>query len=179
MPHSHHIGNSASFEKTEGLNAAPSMHNSALPEAIPRAAVSGAIFRGEEVLLVRRGRAPAMGLWSLPGGHIEAGERAVDALARELIEETGITAQLGGVVDAVDVIRRDEKDAVIFHRVIVVFYGIWFAGEPQAASDVSEVMWQRPEDIVGLETTAGLASVIERARANLALHDIRTQCGTL
>ncbi len=141
------------------------MHNSAIPaEAIPRAAVSGAIFRGEDVLLARRGRAPALGLWSLPGGHIEAGETAADAFARELMEETGSAARLSGVADAVDVIRRDDAGAVIFHRVIVVFYGIWLSGEPQAASDVSAVMWRRHHDIAGLETTPGLARVIQRAK---------------
>ena len=137
--------------------------SSSRQEAIARAAVSGAIFRGEEVLLVRRGRAPALGLWSLPGGHIEAGETAREALSRELMEETGIRARLSGVADAVDVIRRDDGGAVIFHRVIVVFYGIWLAGEPVAGDDVSAATWRHPSQIAGLETTPGLAAVIERA----------------
>ena len=138
------------------------------PEVIPRAAVSGAIFRGGEVLLVERGKAPAQGLWSLPGGHIEAGEAAVDALHRELAEETGITARLCGVADVVDVVRRDGEGAVSFHRVIVVFYGIWLAGEPRAESDVSAVMWRRPSDIAGLQTTPGLADVVDRAWMRLS-----------
>src|SRR5262249_19102285 len=103
--------------RLKGLNAAPSMHNSSSSsDVIPRAAVSGAIFRGGQVLLVQRGRAPAKGLWSLPGGHIETGETAAEALVRELMEETGITARLDGVVDAVNVIKRDDDGAVIFHR---------------------------------------------------------------
>jgi 8-oxo-dGTP diphosphatase len=125
--------------------------------------VSGAIFRGEEVLLVQRSRAPSIGVWSLPGGHIEPGESAVEALTRELMEETGTRARLGGIADAVDVIRRDGEGAVIFHRVILVFYGIWLGGEPRAASDASAVMWRHPRAIAGLEATAGLADVIERA----------------
>ena len=143
-------------------------------EAIPRAAVSGAIFRGDEVLLVERAKAPALGLWSLPGGHIEAGETAPDALHRELAEETGIVARLGGVADVVDVVRRDEDGAVSFHRVIVVFYGIWLAGEPRAQSDVSAVMWRRPADIAGLPTTPGLAGVIDRAWMRLAAEGVRS-----
>jgi 8-oxo-dGTP diphosphatase len=141
------------------------MHSSpSNAEAIPRAAVSGAIFRsGGEVLLVRRAKAPAEGLWTLPGGHIEAGEQAEDALRRELREETGVEARLGGVADAVNVIARDADGAVIFHRVIVVFYGLWINGEPRAASDVSAAEWRHPGEISALSTTPGLQDVVRRA----------------
>jgi 8-oxo-dGTP diphosphatase len=132
-------------------------------DAVPRAAVSGAIFRGEEVLLVRRAQPPALGLWSLPGGHIEAGESAADAMRRELLEETGVEARLGGVADAVDVIGRDEMGAVSFHRVIVVFYGAWGAGDPQPASDVSEAQWRHPREIPALPCTTGLLDIVRRA----------------
>jgi 8-oxo-dGTP diphosphatase len=139
-------------------------------DATPRAAVSGAIFRGEEVLLVERAKPPMHGLWSLPGGHIEPGETAPEAMLRELAEETGIRAQLSGVADVVDVIRRDgEGGAVSFHRVIVVFYGIWLDGEPEAADDVSAVMWRRLSDITILRTTPRLADVVARAWTRLSM----------
>jgi ADP-ribose pyrophosphatase YjhB (NUDIX family) len=139
-------------------------------DATPRAAVSGAIFRDGEVLLVERAKPPTIGLWSLPGGHIEPGETAAEALLRELAEETGIRARLCGVADVVDVIRRDgEGGSVSFHRVIVVFYGIWLGGEPAAADDVSAVIWRRPSDIAILRTTPGLADVVSRAWTRLSM----------
>ena len=142
---------------------------------VPRAAVSGAIFRGGDLLLVRRAKAPSNGLWSLPGGHIEAGETAADAMLRELREETGIEARLGGVADAVDAIGRDNAGAVTFHRVIVVFYGLWISGEPQAASDVSATQWRQPDAISRLATTPGLHDVVRRAWLRLALDEaVRT-----
>jgi ADP-ribose pyrophosphatase YjhB (NUDIX family) len=171
MPHSHHIGNSAGLEKTVRPERGISMHSSFSSQVIPRAAVSGAIFRDGEVLLVQRGRPPAMGLWSLPGGHIEAGETAAQAIVRELMEETGVTARLIGVTDAVDVIRRDESGTAIFHRVIVVFYGVWLAGEAVAASDVAAVRWCAPGQVGALGTTPGLAGVIEGARRRLSPTD--------
>ena len=145
------------------------MPNSPSLPAIPQAAVSGAIFRGKDVLLARRGKGVSLDLWSLPGGHIEAGETAAEALARELEEETGITARLGGVADTVDVIRRNENSVVLFHRVIVVFYGVWLRGEPQAASDVSAVQWRHWQDMASLETTPGLADVVQRAWRRMQL----------
>lgn len=133
--------------------------------------MSGAIFRDGAVLLVRRGRPPAQGLWSLPGGHIEPGETAAEAIARELLEETGIAARIGGVADAVDVVRRDTAGAVVFHRVIVVFHGVWLRGEAVAGSDASAVMWCPPERVGALSTTNGLLAVIEKARNRLAADD--------
>jgi 8-oxo-dGTP diphosphatase len=129
----------------------------------PRAAVSAAIFRERQVLLIRRSQPPLEGLWSLPGGHIELGEPAEEAARRELREETGVEARLAGIADTVDVIRRDESGAVMFHRVIVVFYGLWISGEPSAASDALAAEWRDPGQIPGLSTTPGLHDVVRRA----------------
>jgi 8-oxo-dGTP diphosphatase len=155
-------------KRPESVTAVPQMPSSASPvTALPRAAVSGAIFRGDEVLLTQRGQAPMLGAWSLPGGHIEPGEKAADALLRELREETAIEARLLGVADVVDVIRRGEDAAVSFHRVILVFYGIWLDGEARAGSDAAAVMWRRPSEMAALRTTPGLAEVVERAESRL------------
>src|SRR5262249_35110835 len=109
-------------KRLKDLTSLAPVHNSCShPQIFPRPAAGGADVRVDQVLVVQRARAPSAGVWSLPGGHIEAGETAAGAIARELMEETGITAEIGGVADCVDVIRRDDEGEVVFHRVIVVF----------------------------------------------------------
>jgi 8-oxo-dGTP diphosphatase len=140
------------------------MHStSSTADMTPRAAVSAAIFRDGQVLLIQRAKPPLEGLWSLPGGHIELGEPAQEAALRELREETGVTARLAGVADMVDVIGRDGSGGVLFHRVIVVFCGLWISGEARAASDASAAEWRDPGEIPGLCTTPGLHDVVRRA----------------
>ncbi len=134
---------------------------------IPVAAVSAAIFREGKVLLVRRGQAPAAGRWSLPGGHIEPGETARDAAARELREETGIEARLTGVADAVDVIRRAPSGAVSFHLVVVVYCGLWSRGEQRAGGDADAAGWYERSKLAQMDVTEGLVDAVTRAWARL------------
>ncbi len=131
--------------------------------AIPRAAVSAAIFRDGRVLLVKRGRAPAAGLWSLPGGHIEPGETAAAAVERELREETGISAKIDGVAAIKDVVQQNDRGDVIFHRVIIVFHGAWVSGEATAGDDAEAVAWVNRDRLKDLPVTEGLAEIIVRA----------------
>ena len=130
---------------------------------LPRPAASIAVFRGGDVLLVERGKPPVAGLWSLPGGHIEAGEKARDAALRELAEETGVTAEIADVTAVHDVIVRDKAGAVSVHYVLSVFYGRWVAGEPVAATDCRDARFVALDDLKRYALTPGAERIIRTA----------------
>jgi 8-oxo-dGTP diphosphatase len=130
----------------------------------PRCGASAAVFRGREVLLVERGKGALAGLWSLPGGHIEPGETARAAALREVAEETGVQAAIGGLVDVHDVLRHAESDGrLVAHYLLVVFWGRWVAGAPFAGGDAAKARFVALEDIGALRTTDGAPDIIRRA----------------
>lgn len=104
----------------------------ALPAPVP--AVGVVCLRGDEVLLIRRGRPPKQGEWSLPGGRIEPGERAEDAALRELREETGVEARINRLIAVVDGIFPEAGR----HYVLIDFAADWVSGEPVAGDDAME-----------------------------------------
>lgn len=120
----------------------------------PKAAASAAIYRDDGKLLIGlRGKDPRRRLWSLPGGHIEPGETAGNAALREVHEETGIKAELLGLVDINDVIMRRDDGSLRAHYLLTIFYGRWLTGEPVGADDCLEARFVSLDEIDRLETT--------------------------
>lgn len=107
----------------------------------PSAATAGA------VLLVRRGKPPAMGQWSLPGGAQDLGETAEHAARRELAEETGLSCGPLILAANVDSIHRDEAGRVQYHYTILDFAGYWQGGIPMAGSDVTDALFAPLDDL--------------------------------
>lgn len=134
----------------------------------PVLAASIAVWRGGDVLLVQRSKPPLVGVWSLPGGHVEFGERVADAALRELVEETGVEADIVDLIDIVDVIRNDETGNPAYHFALAAFCGRYVSGDAVAGDDAVAVMWTTPDRLDSLELTTGTAGVIRRSLEMMA-----------
>ena len=133
----------------------------------PFLAVSAAIVRAGQVLLVRRARPPAAGLFSLPGGVVELGETLEEALVREVREETGLTIEPVGLAGFRETIVRDGDARIERHFVILPFAARWRAGEVELNEELSEARWLEPAGIAELPTTPGLGEIVANALKRL------------
>lgn len=129
----------------------------------PRCGASAIVFRGAEVLLVERAKGALKGRWSLPGGHVEPGERVAAAAKREVREEAAIGADIGGLVDVHEVLLKDGDGALAAHYIIAVFWGRWLEGEPVAGDDAAEACFVPIGDVEEYPLTEGAAALIRRA----------------
>ena len=137
----------------------------------PFVAASAAIVRDGKVLVVRRARAPANGVFSLPGGVVESGETLHEAVAREVREETGLTIEPVALAGFRETIVRDKENRVERHFVILPFAARWIAGEPVLNEELSEWRWVDQGELATLPTTPGLAAIVAAAFKQLAEAD--------
>ncbi|MHB8285076.1 MAG: NUDIX hydrolase [Caulobacteraceae bacterium] len=133
------------------------------PNKRPTAAVGVVCLRGDEVLMIQRGRAPLKGHWSLPGGKIEWGERAADAALRELSEETGVQAELLGLIDVVDGLFLGEGESS--HYVLVDYAARWIAGAPLAGDDAAQAVFVPVSELSPLDLWLETMRIILEAHA--------------
>jgi ADP-ribose pyrophosphatase YjhB (NUDIX family) len=133
----------------------------------PFLAVSAAIVRAGQVLVVRRARPPASGLFTLPGGVVELGETLAEAVGREIREETGLTIEPVALAGFRETVLRDAQDRIERHFVILCFAARWRAGEPVLNEELSEARWLDPAEIAALPTTPGLGDIVTAALARL------------
>ena len=141
-----------------------------VPDADPRAypsypllAASIAVFREGKALIATRTKAPGAGVWSLPGGLVEAGETLEEAALRELKEEVDVEARIVGFNRHVQRVDRDDEGRVRHHFVVASFVGLWVAGEGTPGPEAGEVRWVDPGDLGGLPTTPHLGRILARA----------------
>jgi 8-oxo-dGTP diphosphatase len=129
----------------------------------PILAVSAAIIRNGLVFIARRARGPALGVWTMPGGVVEAGETLTGALQREILEETSMTIEPVALAGHREVVVRDEAGRASRHFVILCFASRWVGGEPMLNDELDESRWLRPADLQELKTTEGLSEIVAAA----------------
>jgi len=129
----------------------------------PFLAVSAAIFRDGKVLVVRRARKPALNLYTMPGGVVEAGELLVDAVKREVREETALEIEPVALAGHREAVMRDREGKVERHFVILCFAARWVSGEPVLNEELDDARWLTPSELSGLRTTDGLAEIVADA----------------
>lgn len=140
---------------------------SAIPMASTKHPVLGAsiaVWRDGKVLLVQRGKQPNKGFWAFPGGHVEFGETVRQAALRELMEETGIRAEITALADVFDFIGQTKDSQVNSHFVLTVFSAVWLSGEARAMDDAAAVMWADPGNIADFELTESTRKIIALTR---------------
>lgn len=136
------------------------------PQA-PIVGVAAVVVRGAEILLIRRGREPMLGAWSLPGGALELGETTAEGVVREILEETGVHARPIEIVATLDRIVRDEDGHVRFHYVLVEWLCVAEASavQPVCGDDAIEARWVPRSEVTSLSYDLGSSTlgVIEQA----------------
>jgi 8-oxo-dGTP diphosphatase len=129
------------------------------PDA-PLVGVGAIIIEGDRVVLVKRGHAPLIGEWSIPGGMLEVGETLRQAAVREVLEETGLHVEVGELLGVFDRIVRDADERTLYHYVLIDFLCRRIAGEPQPACDAAEARWFTRGEIGELSLVKETAEVI-------------------
>ncbi len=113
----------------------------------PYIGVGAVVFKGTDVLLIKRGKPPRQGQWSLPGGLQQVGETVFEAGVREVHEETGLTVDAIALIDVVDSITRNEDGRPQYHYTLVDILAEWCAGEAVAGDDAAAVAWTALDDL--------------------------------
>jgi 8-oxo-dGTP diphosphatase len=134
------------------------------PPFRPQLAVSAAIFREGRILLVRRARSPAKGVYTFPGGRVEFGESLHAAVQREVREETALAIEIVDLAGWREVLPAASGGG---HFVIMSFAARWVAAEPVLNDELDDFKWLVPDALGDLRVTEGLPGIIQAARHKL------------
>ncbi len=129
----------------------------------PIVAVGAAVRRGEQVLIVQRGKPPSYGVWTVPGGAVELGERMHEAVAREVREECGIEIAVGEPLGVLDLIMRDEQGNVLYHYAIVDFVADYVSGTLTPSDELLAAAWITPDQFDAYDVPAVAREMLLKA----------------
>jgi len=128
----------------------------------PKIGAVAAVIHNGAVLLVQRKKNPNSGLWGFPGGHIELGETGLECAARELLEETSITADPIRYLTNIDLIQRADDGSVAVHYLLAVVHCQYQKGDPIAGDDAADAAWFPVTDILSnnVEMTESVQEIV-------------------
>jgi len=129
----------------------------------PIVGVGGVIIANGRALLIKRGRPPLEGQWSIPGGLLEIGETLMEGVRRELREETGMEVHPLELIEVFERIELDGSGKARYHYVVLDYLCRATGGEPVAGSDVTHVAWARPEELGQYSLSSTATRVIMKA----------------
>lgn len=131
-----------------------------------RVGVGAVVFRGDNVLLIKRGKPPMKGHWSIPGGGLDFGERITAGVEREVFEETRCRINLLGLIDVFEAIPTKAEHSAFQHTVMIDYAAEWVSGEPQAGDDAWEAEFvpikEAIERVSWDETRRALTMAVEK-----------------
>jgi len=129
----------------------------------PVIGVGAVIVDGARVVLVKRAHEPLKGEWSLPGGSVEVGETLVEAVTREVLEETGLHVRVGPVIEILDRIHRDADGRIEYHFVLIDYLCVPTGGVLAADSDAADICWASRDDLAAYGVNATAVAVVTKA----------------
>jgi ADP-ribose pyrophosphatase YjhB (NUDIX family) len=128
----------------------------------PIVAVGAAVCWNGRMLIVRRGKAPSKGVWTVPGGAVDLGETMRQAAAREVLEECNINVEVGEVVGILDNIVRDET-GIRYHYAIVDFAALYVSGDLAPSDELMDATWVLPSELDAYHVPAKAQAVLLKA----------------
>ena len=128
--------------------------------AFPFVGVGILIEKDNKYLLIKRAAEPDKGLWTVPGGLIEVGEKAADAAAREVLEETGLVVDVGERLGVVDKIVNDDDGKVLYHFIIMFYKATPVSGELRAMDDAQDARWVPLDEFKEYELSKSLLRIM-------------------
>ena len=124
--------------------------------------VGALIFDGDRILIIERGKEPLKGWWSLPGGAVETGEKLVEAIKREVMEETNLEVEPLEVVEIFERLMYDQDERCEYHYVLIDYICRVVSGAAREGSDCSAVRWVYQAELSDYQLTEGTLPVIQK-----------------
>jgi ADP-ribose pyrophosphatase YjhB (NUDIX family) len=131
----------------------------------PMVGVGALIVENGRVVLIKRGKAPLQGEWSIPGGMLELGETLRAGTEREAVEETGLTVRARELLGVFDRVVPDSEQRIVYHYVLIDFLCEVVGGDLRAGADAADARWFTHQEIAGLPLAEDTATVIQAAFA--------------